>query len=538
MGRTFSEAELRTTAPIFLVDLELGGVVYRFATESQDIETDSGSVFYDGTLSDVNFASSLQFASPDFELPSAGVTVTFKIDLAKRIAQGLDFGAARGTLALWLPGTDLDDRQVIIDGRIDAPSYGAIGEPVSFNIEADFLRNTKLIPNALQVIDSATWPNVAENSEGEIYPIIIGAPGRQGFAGSPIYVAQDLGSGTDRVGIIAAHQCTAGTISIMEVKADGTTPAVPDRTVAFGVDLNGAAYSYITIPNANFNDDATYFARWDTGGGGLVNPYANQQDADAAADSAYLTGGGDVVRYLLHRSGAVVDDGRMAAASGYLNFIQFEGYIAERVDAMEFLQEEILPLLPCSLRAGPDGLYVVPWRYDATETDARTKLEAGRDMHRDGLVEYVSSEVYNEISLRYRHNVKRNKLTKAVTITGDTSKKPGGFLWRNTYTINSEMRYGTKALELETEFISSRVSAGRVVNWMSRAYGARQRRIKYEAPHRLAWLEVGDVVAVTDSDLSLTDQLLILESIEWGETALILSFLFVPDSPRDNIPTG
>jgi hypothetical protein len=43
---------------------------------------------------------------------------------------------------------------------------------------------------------------------------------------------------------------------------------------------------------------------------------------------------------------------------------------------------------------------------------------------------------------------------------------------------------------------------------------------------------------VTDSDLSLTDQLLILESIEWGETAITLSFLFVPDAPRDNIPTG
>jgi hypothetical protein len=28
VGRTFTEAELRTTAPIFLVDLELGGVVW------------------------------------------------------------------------------------------------------------------------------------------------------------------------------------------------------------------------------------------------------------------------------------------------------------------------------------------------------------------------------------------------------------------------------------------------------------------------------------------------------------------------------
>jgi len=537
VGRTFTEAELRTTAPIFLVDLELGGVVYRFATESQDIETEDGSVFYDGTLSDVSFASSLEFASPDFEMPSAGVTVTFKIDLAKRIAQGLDFGAAKGTLSLWLPGTDLDDRQVIIDGRIDAPSYGAIGEPVSFNIEADFLRNSQMVPAANQVIDSSTWPDLEENAEGAIYPIIIGAPGRQGFAGSPVYVAEDTGSG-DRIGIVAAHICTASTVSASTVKADGSTAAIPDQSVEFAVDSNGAPYSYINVPNAHFNADATYFVSWDNGGGGLVNPYANQQSSGGGVEAAYLTGAGDVVRYFLHQSGAVVDDGRMAAASAYLNFIQLDGYIAERVDALEFLQSEILPLLPCSLRAGPAGLYVVPWRYDATATDARAKLEAGRDMHRAGLVEYVTSEVYNEITLRYRHNARYNTLRKSVTITGDTSKQTGGFLWRNTYTVNSQSRYGTKALELETEFISSRASAGRVVNWMARAYGSRQRRIKYEAPHRLAWLEVGDVLAVTDSDLSLTDQLLILESIEWGETALILSFLFVPDSPRDNIPTG
>lgn len=278
MGRTFTEAELRTTAPIFLVDLELGGVVYRFATDSQDIGTDGGSVFYDGTLSDVNFSSSLQFASPDFEMPSAGVTVTFKIDLAKRIAQGLDFGAAKGTLSLWLPGTDLDDRQVIIDGRIDAPSYGAIGEPVSFNIEADFLRNSQIVPSALQVIDKATWPNSEDNAEGAVYPIIIGAPGRQNFAGSPVYIAENTGSG-DRIGIVAAHVCTASSVSVSTVKADGSTPAIPDQSVIFNVDTNGAGYSYIPVPNAHFNADASYFVSWNEGGGGLVNPYANQQSA-------------------------------------------------------------------------------------------------------------------------------------------------------------------------------------------------------------------------------------------------------------------
>ena len=536
MGRNFTESELRLGAdPIWILDLTLGGVVYRFATESTSIEGDGESYFYEGTLSDVDYTAALEFVSPDFEMPSASVVVTFKDDLAKRIAQGLDFGSATAQLALWIPATEYGERQVLIEGRIDAPSYGAIGEPVTFSIDADWLRNEQSMPSPLQAIESSAWANIEPNSEGAVYPIIIGAPGRQDFAGSPVYIADN--TGTNKVGLIAAHPCTAQTINVFVIHPDGSEHTFADPTVVSALDINNAVYSYVDIPNAHYQADGSYFAKWKNGGGGLINPYATGQTSTGTAPQ-YLTGGGDLVRYLLHQSGVKVDDGKCAAAAAYLNAIEFEGFIGERVDVLEFLRNEIVALLPCSLRASAEGIYPVVWRYDATQEDAIASLTADRDVFRDGLVNYASNEIANEITIRYRQNVRYNKLKKAVTVTGDLSKKTSGFLWRTDYAVTSQTRYGIKGLEIESEFITSRASAGRVVNWMARAYCGRHRLITYSAPQTYGWLEVGDVVSLSDSDLSFVDQLVLIQSIAWGESDLTFEFLLVADLPRDTIPTG
>ena len=535
MGRAFTESELRLGAdPIWILDLTLGGVVYRFATESTSIERDGESYFYEGTLSDVEYSSELEFVSTDFEMPSASVVVTFKDDLAKRIAQGLDFGAASAQLALWIPATEYGERQVLIEGRIDAPSYGATGEPVTFSIEADWLRNTAMMPGALQTIESSAWANMEANSEGAVYPIIIGAPGRQGFSGSPVYIVDNTGS--NKIGLIAAHPCTTSSINVFRVNPDGVESTVGDLAVVSTSDANNSVYSYVFIASGAYVANSSYFAKW-TNGGGLINPYRTGLTATSTAPQ-YLTGGGDLLRYLLHQSGVKVDDGRCAAAAGYLNAIEFDGFIGERVDVLDFLKTEILPLLPCSLRASSEGIYPVVWRYDASEKDAVAELTADRDIFRDGLVDYASNDIANEITIRYRQNVRYNKLKKAVTVTGDLSKNTTAFLWRTDYAVASKTRYGIKALEIESEYITSRASAGRVINWMARAHCGRHRVIKYSAPQTFGWLEVGDVIALSDADLSFVNQLVIIQSIAWGETDLTFAFLLVADLPRDTIPTG
>ena len=108
MSKWYTEADLQDADLIWLLDLNLGGVVYRFSSETVSISNDDETLVYDGTLSGVEFSSEMEFASADFDLPSASVTVTFKIDLAERIAQGVDFGSASAQLSLFRKGSDAD----------------------------------------------------------------------------------------------------------------------------------------------------------------------------------------------------------------------------------------------------------------------------------------------------------------------------------------------------------------------------------------------------------------------------------------------
>lgn len=539
MSAWYTEQDLKGADLLWLLDLTVGGVVYRFCTETINIDDSFGNALaYQGTLSDVDFSTDVEFGNADFDLPAASVTVTFREDMAKRIAQGVDFAAGLAELAVIRRGKGdaHQNRQVVLSGRLDAPNYGAVGEPVSFNIEADWLRSTSSIPNPSHVIDqSVNWPDADDNCQGAIYPILFGAPGRQNFSGSPVYIVDGFGGG-DVVGLVAGHACTASTIKVLRVKGtDGTSSTLAGEALSVGIDSKNQIYSWVNL-NGQYTAGDSFFAHFNEGGGGLINPFSVGRDASSGNTPAFLTGAGDVLRYLLHQSGAKVDDGRCAIASSTLNAFEIEGYIAERRNVIELIKE-LVELLPCSLRATADGLYPVVWNYDATKDDCSTRLEAGKDIYRSGLVEYVSGNIYNEITLRYRHNAHFNKLQKSVTVTGDLNKETSGFVWRNVYTVSSFSRYGSRAFELETEMIASRATAGRVVNWMSRAYSAQHKVITYEAPDRLAFLQVGDVVALTDSDLHFEEQVTLIQSIDFQDSSLVFTLLVISDPPKDTIPT-
>tara|TARA_R100001086_G_scaffold178399_2_gene98798 strand:+ start:2961 stop:4589 length:1629 start_codon:yes stop_codon:yes gene_type:complete len=542
VGKWFTEADLREADLIWLLNLKLGGVEYLFANETISISSNSGDRFHEGTLTGVDLSSTIEFATPDFEMPSASMEVTFRIDLALLIAQGLDLGSGTGELSLYRKdsGDDYDDRVVVLEGVVDAASYGAVGEPIGIVLEADFLRSSNKFPPPAAVIDKAVnWPNSEDNVQGAVYPIIIGSPGREGFAGSPVYIVEDTGGSSDRKGLIAAHPCTASTITVTGIQADGSTFTVsPDPAVVSDVDTNGQVFSYVLIPNAHFAADNSFFARFNEGGGGLINPYRPDALETGSNSPGTLSGAGDVIRYLLHQSGVRVDDGRTATAAQALNVYSLDGYVAEIVDTMDFLKDEILPLLPCSLRTSSEGIYPVVWRYDAREEDVKISLTADVDIFRDSMVEYISSEIFNEITINYRHNCRFNKLMKKLTITGDPFKQLSGFVWSNDYTLSSANRYGTRSMEVETELVSSRATAGRIINWMSRAYSQRHRQISYKAPTKLSFLEIGDIISVSDDELSWDEQILMVQSVEWGETELTFTFLLIPDIPRDMIPLG
>ena len=378
----YTETDLRDFEPIWLLELVMGGKVYRFASQTTSIDDDDGALLFDGTLSDVDFVSEMEFASDDFELPSASCTVVFRDDLAKRIAQGADLGAATAELSLFRKDSDddYDDRQVVVAGRVALPAYGAKGEPVALSIEADWLADSLLKPDAEHIVDSSVWGRADDNAEGAIFPMIFGAPGSQTFAGSPIYVIDyDSGSGVT-IGLVAGHLVTAANINVVRVKGDDGTQSVAGESVLNAIDGNGVTYSYVVLTGQYAAGDS-YFARFDVDGGGFINPFRRETASATATQVGFLQTAGDILRYLLHLSGVKVDDGKTAAAAELLTGYELDFFIGERVDVMEFIKSEILPLIPCSLRASSEGIYPVVWRYDATSADAKAKLVSDRHIY-------------------------------------------------------------------------------------------------------------------------------------------------------------
>ena len=78
-------------------------------------------------------------------------------------------------------------------------------------------------------------------------------------------------------------------------------------------------------------------------------------------------------------------------------------------------------------------------------------------------------------------------------------------------------------------------TAGRILAWMSQAYAFKHRSVTYRAPIDLGWLAPGDIIELTDSSISMTDQRVMVREIQWGDTEIGLDLLLIPDLPRDTI---
>ena len=74
-----------------------------------------------------------------------------------------------------------------------------------------------------------------------------------------------------------------------------------------------------------------------------------------------------------------------------------------------------------------------------------------------------------------------------------------------------------------------------MLNWLSRAKAGALRSIVYQAPTAYAWLDVGDVVSVSDHELAFDNKLMIIRRIDWGEIDLSFDLLVIPDLPRESM---
>lgn len=516
----FSERELRGKKLYWLLEFTYASITYRLSREHVEVyDRFHGEwlTYNGGILNEIEWEEGFDLFNYSNEFISVPLQIFLPISVANKVAQGHDLSNAIGELSIFLEGDEYKDRRVVLRGRAVDPIYGGAREPISFSLESNTFEDRGLVPSTTQTITSTTFPLAAEQNFGMSYPFVFGrqpssatAAGR--VTGSKAYMV-DATVGAQIV-MIAGHEVQATHVTVLQAVAPAVQVVIP---VITATDALGATYSAI-LPNPYFGAvavDDEYYIIWDQALGGA---HWNPSRTDC------LEGAGDLIEILLLNSTLQqdigIDLGRLAASKEKLNLYKFAGAIQESVSPWEYISANILPLLPVSLVTGPEGVYPLFWNYNALPADAVDRWDADNDpyIEREGYVSYENSrkDCVNDFKLKYALSQRVGNLHGAVRLSANRDVNDP-YSAENLYCRVSENRYGKRSEEYETTIVYDDATAGLILDWKSRAKCLPQKIVTYLVSKDKAWLERGDIILVTDTELSFDDSLAMINSISFRE---------------------
>ena len=532
----YTRSELSGASMVWLLRVDYASRSFMFSSAfvpADNLPTDDDGRPYtlDGSLGDMPDITEafdlLASTSSARSLSFRGLV--FPADIAALIEAGHDLGAATGEVSLWRVGDSYSDRLVWLTGPLSQPEYGAQGEPVAFTVEENPFDDLAIIPSGQARASTSSLAAVEVTEVGEYYPTVFGAPGvYTDEAGATekvpgtigVVVARTLGA-CDTL-VIAGHQVAAATVRVWSGGSVNEAFTVNNASDLLGNTIATVDLTAATGPIDRSADE--FFVTWDNGGG-AVNDVGG-----------LVTGGGDLLEYFLVRSSLRVDIGRLTAAKPDLNRYKFSGYVNEAVSPWEWCEINLMPLLPASVVAGPDGVYPVVWRFDAVAADAVETIDADNGLAvRDGPVSYDAEpiDVRNDFRIDYAPDANTQKPQRFVQLRAGYDRSNVNELG-SYYAEVSASRFGSATASKTVPIIYDDATARAIVSWQVRARGLLHRSVTYTVPKSFGWLTLGAVVKITDAELSLSARVALVQAIRWAtEETLSITLLIVDDPARD-----
>ena len=522
---SFSAESLKGRRVFPLLEVTFGTAgAFRVSTEPIDVPGTNG-VRFDGGLSDFRFSDEVDLFGLSETNRSISVAALFALDIAQLVARGFDLTTARGSLSLFVDGTNYEDRRVLIsDAVLQDPEFGESFEPLRFSLRSNFFDSAAIVPPADSVVNSTTWPDHDESIRGAAYPWIFGRPGRTSGVGSR-FGSEALRVKTDAGGfdhwLIAGHRVTAGTVQIGTKSAPGTLTGA--LTVKHQADGLGRVVAYVDADpgTLTIGDDEEFYVKWLSGGG---RPRLTGSDA--------MTGAGDILQFLLQYAPDVqIDAGRMAAAVDQLNAIKLDFVIEEHVEIWRFVREHILKFAPASLASSGSGMFPIVWERDLTKERAALTVDAERDdWERTSAVssDFLDRKPINVFNIRHSKNMQRGRFESISRLDGTKNKS-------SAYARASVARYKPNEKTEESIAIYDDAAAFQIMTWWARIYGFPIRSVEYTAPIDFGFLLAGSVILFSDARLHIFEQLAIVQAIEWSDDRIIgVRLSWCEDLPRDD----
>lgn len=240
----------------------------------------------------------------------------------------------------------------------------------------------------------------------------------------------------------------------------------------------------------------------------------------------------DLLALVLSSSSLPVDWPRLYAALDRLPLFDVEGYIDERVGVWDFVSRELLPLLPMTLRNGPKGLYALTADMGATVADSIGTLRAGVDCFRLGGVQYERRLA--DLSGIIEVEAGRNGNQPALTVTADgstmvqsvrarlalESSVPGQIISR---VQQVKTHTGQTTQTIKAPWLAGETGAQYVAHQQLAYRAAQIRAVRYQLASEFVELEVGDLVRLVDSSVSI-DGPAYLSTLEIDESRIVGTF--------------
>ena len=501
-----------------------------------------GLIGVDGAVKAIDLLSS---ASPR---QSVSVEFDLGVNVAKLAEQGHDLGGAVCELAQLAEGDDWTQRHVWIRGRLEAPQYGGEGETIRGTISAAPLDDVTPLPvltasvaelasKVAALPDYAVAPAARPAPESVTLPVVFGRPGLGQFGGSLGYYVGEFYSPAASTTIyrayaIAGHACSLYSATLINM-IQSQTAAVPPTRVHLIHMNDGTPVTVVTVErnSSGIFNDTTVLVRWDVLGG---------LDVTGVTPTV-----GSVAAYLLRLTQMTVDEQRTSEARGLLNGYQIDGYIDDpEATISEYITDVLGTVAPISLVVGADGVYPYVWQWEATAEDAVAAIDSDKDpaVQRDGYITLEdTNRVVNAITAQYAWEPDPNAgdgyYRRLALADGepseltDTSVNPAlPSYWTDAALQRSRAVYGSRPLSQELASVWDNGTAARSVAWAGRRYALPGRIVRYLLPVSYAWIELGDLVTMTDSRIGWSAKLCTVQALTWVDEATIALELRVHDS--------
>ena len=528
--------------PVFVIELNWSGVVYYLSTEPIETTSNYGLVKYIGGIEEPpNFDQQIK---EGFNLDSLFVSVACQIgnvDVSAEVLRGryLENSEAELSMLLIQNGAVLsyENRIQLFRGYVSQPVFGHIDKSqsyVEFSLESKVFdasvygllvdslgRCNSLDASAVNspvtspfnaVLDAFNRIQIFEPHRGKQIPFVFGVAGRvvdqagavKDFPATPAYVLTRNATTNEIYILIASHPVKDRVVKLHDNRGNSVLITGGLGNVEQFIMSNGRIFSYIKydldgghVSNINTDTSVEYWISWREGA--YISP---------SQDSA-LENGGDLCLWLLQQGNADIDYHSWESVKHFLNAYKFAGYIKESQETpLEFLEKNILPYLPISIINGNEGLRAVPDLLNSgVPVVVNYEITANPEFYRVSPVTTLTdpNDIINAYTLEYARDGAKNSFRSVMRIQPNQVHYTN-YTFSSLYSEISAQRFGKKQRIEEAPYIYDDATAALVCKDKIKNLAFPKREAVFFASPRYGYIDIGDVISLTDESLGITSQ--------------------------------